>query len=53
MGFNFNPAQNVSASQSGYLLGFFDLNAQYEFRGRKLDDVPVQSSPFSMPLITS
>jgi len=27
MGFNFNPSQNVSASQSGYLIGFFDLNA--------------------------
>jgi len=52
MGFNFNPSQNVSASQAGYLVGFFDLNAQYEFRGRRLDDVPIQSSPFSQLRLT-
>jgi hypothetical protein len=30
--------KNVSASESGYFLGFFDVNARYTFRGRRLDD---------------
>jgi len=38
MGFLFTPAQNVSASESGYLLGFLDVNALYSFRGRRLDE---------------
>lgn len=38
MGVLFTPAQNVSNSQSGYFLGFLDVNARYTFRGRRLDD---------------
>jgi hypothetical protein len=38
MGFLFTPSQNLSSSASGFCLGFLDVNAQYTFRGRKLDD---------------
>jgi len=38
MGFGFTPSQNVSASQSGFFLGFLDVNCAMTFRGRRLDD---------------
>lgn len=47
MGFTFTPSQNLSASASGFLLGYLDVNCHMTFRGRRLDDpLAAQSHKF-------